>query len=206
MSLLTDDESKQRLTCSRGGRSCFVFYDNPVPVVAAIVEYDGEQAPQPTNAITGRASNNSNAGGDSVTESTGDVILVRGVGWPDNFFGLVTGFLERGETPESGCLREIKEELGLTASIQSLIGVYSFRRMNQVIIAYHVRAHGVIQMDTRELAAYKRVPIGRLRPWPMGTGMAVRDFLLQRARGLTIPKPIVDSSLAHTEVPPRSRL
>ena len=34
-------------------------------------------------------------------------------GWPEKWFGLVSGFLERGETPEEGMRRELAEELAL---------------------------------------------------------------------------------------------
>lgn len=56
-------------------------------------------------------------------------------------------------------------------------GVYSFHRLNQLYICYHVKASGNIQLDTTELADYKLVPLSQLRSWPQGTGLAVRDFI-----------------------------
>ncbi len=145
-----DHEGRERLRCE--DTACgFVHYDNPTPVVAAIVEHDGE------------------------------IVLVQNQGWPAKWFGIVTGFLERDESPEEGMLREVREELGLEAEIVSLVGVYGFDAMNQVIIAWHVRAHGEIRVGT-ELAAIKRVAIDALRPWSMGTGQAVKDFLARRVR------------------------
>jgi ADP-ribose pyrophosphatase YjhB (NUDIX family) len=88
----------------------------------------------------------------------------------------VSGFLERGETPEAATLRELKEELGLDGEIVAMIGVYAFVEMHQLIVAYHVRATGTVRLGD-ELADYKRVPPDRLKPWPMGTGHAVRDWL-----------------------------
>ena len=77
--------------------SCgFVLWDNPTPVVAAIVEYNGA------------------------------VVLVRNKAWTQKFFGLVTGFLEKGETPDAAVLREVKEELGLAGTTAEFIGNYSF--------------------------------------------------------------------------------
>jgi len=145
---MAEVEGKQRLRC---GSCTFVHWDNPVPVVAAIVEHEG------------------------------DVVLVRSKGWPEKMFGLVTGFLERGETTEQGVLREVREELGLEATIAGFIGLYHFFEMNQLIVAYHVKASGTIALGD-ELAGMKRVPPAKLRPWPMGTGRAVADWL-ERRRG-----------------------
>ena len=137
-----------RRGCSQ--RCGFVHYDNPVPVVAAVVEHEGL------------------------------VVLARNRAWPVEFFGLITGFLERGETPEQGVLREVKEELDLDATSATLIGVYAFERMNQLIIGYHVAATGAIKLN-EELVDYRRVPPDQCRVWPAGTGFALRDWL--RARG-----------------------
>jgi NAD+ diphosphatase len=142
------DEGRARARCPREGCG-FVHYDNPVPVVAGIVERDGH------------------------------IVLVREKYMPEKWFGLVTGFLEREEDPAAGVLREIKEEIGLDGRIERLVGVYPFVPMNQVIIAYHVRAEGeIVQSD--EIAGFKIIPIEKVRPWPFGTGEALRDFLSSR--------------------------
>lgn len=139
---------KERLVCSDD--SCgFIRYDNPLPVVAAIVEH-----------------------GD-------DVLLVRNKGWPEKWYGLVAGFLERDESPEQGVLRELKEELGLTGEVMSLIDVVAFTERNELIVGYHVRATGDVRVGP-ELEDYKRVPKQKLRPWPFGTGKIVEKWLLGR--------------------------
>ena len=130
----------------------FVHWGNPVPVVGAIVEHRGL------------------------------IILARGRGWPEKFYALVTGFLEAGETPEAAVLREVKEELSLDAQVVSLIGVYSFELRNELIACWHVRARDdqeIVLSD--ELEAYKALPPEKVRPWDMGTGLAVRDWLKRRA-------------------------
>ena len=130
--------------------SCaYTFWGNPVPVVAGLVERRGQ------------------------------VLLIQNREWPRGWWGLVTGFLEAGETPGQGILREVKEELGLEGEIGGLIGVYSYLRMNQVIMAFHVKAAGEIRVG-EELRGYKAVAIDKLRPWPQATGKAVADWLALR--------------------------
>jgi NADH pyrophosphatase NudC (nudix superfamily) len=141
--------AETRSVCSAG---CgFVDYDNPVPVVAAVVEHEGL------------------------------IVLARNRAWPESWYALVAGFLERGETPEDAVRREVKEELGLDSSAATLIGAYAFARMNQVIIAYHVVASGTITLN-EELVDYRRIEPAKCRTWAQGTGLALRDWL--RSRGL----------------------
>lgn len=148
---LGDREDAGRVRRACPKEGCgFIHYGNPLPVVAALVEHEGR------------------------------VLLVRAPGWPEKFFGLVTGFLEAGETPEQGVLRELKEELDLEGEIVSLIGVYAFEWRNELIVAYHVKARGVPKASA-ELEAFKHIEIEKLRPWPMGTGLAVKDWLAKRA-------------------------
>ena len=136
------------LACST--KDCaYVFWDNPLPVVAAVVEHEG------------------------------NVLLARNKAWPPKMFGLVTGFLEKGESPDDAVLREVEEELGLEAKLLAMIGVYTFLEQNQIIIAYHVVAKGDIKMG-EELAEVISVAPCNLRPWPFGTGHAVRDWLEKR--------------------------
>jgi NADH pyrophosphatase NudC (nudix superfamily) len=143
-----DIDGRIRKACSSDACS-YVFWDNPTPVVAAIVEYEG------------------------------DVILIRNRGWPEKMFGLVSGFLEKGESPDDAVLREVREELGLEGTIGDFIGYYSFFEMNQLIFAFHVAARGELCMGD-ELEEYRKVDPGKLRPWPFGTGPAVRDWLLKK--------------------------
>ncbi len=142
-------DGRERATCSA---SCgFVLWDNPTPVVAAIVEYNDA------------------------------VVLVRNKAWTQKFFGLVTGFLEKGETPDVAVLREVKEELGLDGTIVEFLGNYSFFQMNQLIVTYHIQATGTITLGD-ELAEYKLISQDKLRPWEFGTGPAVKDWLARHQK------------------------
>jgi NADH pyrophosphatase NudC (nudix superfamily) len=100
-------------------------------------------------------------------------------------YGLITGFLEKEETPEASVLREVKEELGLEGEIVGFVGNYSFFEKNQLILVFHVQARGKIVLG-EELAEVKLVSPEKLRPWPIGTGPALRDWLA--AQGISSAK------------------
>jgi NADH pyrophosphatase NudC (nudix superfamily) len=89
---------------------------------------------------------------------------------------LITGFMEAGESPEEGIAREIAEETNLTVSALKLVGAYEFKRMNQVIIAYHAVAEGEVRLSP-ELAEYQMYKPEDIICWPAGTGYAVGDWL-----------------------------
>lgn len=145
-----DDGAKVRLACPDGH---WTHWDNPLPVLAALVEVEGH------------------------------ILLARNAAWSETTFALITGFMERGETPEQGIAREIKEETNLDATETVLIGVYEFIRKNELIIAYHVKATGVIRLSP-ELVDFRLVAPAKLRPWRAGTGYAMADWM--RARGLPV--------------------
>ena len=127
-------------------------WNNPTPVLAAVVECADRQ---------------------------GRILLARNAAWTQRMFALITGFMEAGESPEDGIRREVTEETGLQVDAVSLIGVYDFQRMNQVIIAYHALARGEIRLSP-ELAEYKLFAPADVRCWPAGTGYALADWLKGR--------------------------
>jgi NADH pyrophosphatase NudC (nudix superfamily) len=104
----------ERLRCPACG---FTHWNNPVPVLAAIVEYQGK------------------------------VLLARNAAWPSKMFALITGVMEAGESPQEGIAREVKEETNLDVRSIQLGGAYDFQRMNQVIIAFHVVAEGEVRLS-----------------------------------------------------------
>ena len=130
----------------------FTHWNNPTPVLAGIVQV-GDQ-----------------------------ILLARNAAWPGRRFALITGFMEAGETPEEGIMREIAEETNLKVSALKLIGVYDFQRMNQVIIAYHAVCHGEVRLSP-ELADYRLFAPEAVKCWPAGTGYALADWL--KSRGYT---------------------
>jgi NAD+ diphosphatase len=103
--------------------------------------------------------------GDRSADRGGRVLLARNAAWSGRMFALITGFMEAGETPEEGIAREVAEETNAAGLSLSLIGVYDFQRMNQVIIAYHALARGEVRLSP-ELAEYKLYAPEDVRCWP----------------------------------------
>ena len=129
----------------------FIHWDNPTPVVAAIVEHNDQ------------------------------IILVRSIGRPAHAYALVAGFLEHAEHPDDAMIREIDEETGLTPSHCTFLGSYTFERMNQIIFVYHAEVPSLdVRLGLDELDDYRVVPITELKPWSQGTGPALRDWLATR--------------------------
>lgn len=139
-----ETEAGLRSECSAG---CgYVNYDNPTPVAAVVVEYEGK------------------------------ILLAHNRAWPGSFCSVITGFVDHGESPDEAAIREVKEELNLEASEPTLISVYSFPQMNQIIIGYHVKAHGSIALN-EELDSHKLLSTKECVVWPTATGFILRDWL-----------------------------
>ena len=145
-----DGGPKERLRCA----ACnWTHWNNPTPVLAAVIE---------------------------CSDRGGQILLARNAAWPGRMFALITGFMEAGETPQEGITREIGEETSLEVQALTLIGVYDFQRMNQIIIAYHAVARGEVRLSS-ELAEHKLMQPQDIRCWRAGTGYAMADWL--RSRG-----------------------
>ena len=84
---------------------------------------------------------------------------------------------EKHEHPEEAVLREVKEEVGLDGEIRGFLGHYMFKKMNQLIIAYHIYADGEVVLDDPEIDEVKILPFEKVKTWPTGTGMALKKFL-----------------------------
>jgi NAD+ diphosphatase len=154
LSALEDSGPKVRLRCPACG---WTHWNNPTPVLAAVIE---------------------------LVDRDGRLLLARNAAWPGKSFGLITGFMEAGESPQAGIQREIAEETSLSVDSLQLIGVYEFQRMNQVIIAYHAVAHGEIMLSP-ELAEYRLFTPETVRCWRAGTGYALADWLTARGQSPT---------------------
>ena len=78
----------ERLSCS--APDCeFVHWDNPTPVVAAVVEHEGR------------------------------IVLAQNRAWPVKFFGLITGFWNAMKTRPKPCCAKWKKSCRCRAAIRS---------------------------------------------------------------------------------------
>lgn len=150
----TELDGQQRLRCSRND-CAFVHWQNPVPVVAGLVRLG----------------------------TSDEYVLARNAGWPEGMFSMISGYLERGETPEAAIARELEEELGLTATDVSLVGHYIHEQKNQLIIAFQVTAQRQISLgdeisDVRLLPA--RELLAGIADSLLITRQVVRDLGLAR--------------------------
>ena len=74
----------------------WIYYENPLPVVVCVLrDKEGKILVAKRNLTPGK-----------------------------NKWALPGGFIELDETPETACLRELKEETGLKGKIKELIGIY----------------------------------------------------------------------------------
>jgi len=96
-------------------RCGWIYYKNPLPVVVcAVINKEGKILIAKRNLEPGK-----------------------------NRWALPGGFVERDETPEDACLRELKEETGIDGEIKRLIGAYIQRTKKYgslLIIGYAVSA------------------------------------------------------------------
>lgn len=109
-------DQKERLCCIDS--SCgFIYWNNPIPVVAIVVETDK------------------------------GIILAHNILAPKGIFSIITGFLEADELPEIAAKRETKEELGLETIESNFLGIYPLAKANQIVMAYHIVASGEIKLN-----------------------------------------------------------
>lgn len=111
-------DSRKRLHCPRCD---FIFWNNPKPVVSALIHRSGE------------------------------VLLLQRTKAPlKGYWCLPGGYINYDETPEKAVRREVNEEIGLELKIEGLIGVYRIdndpRGVN-IDVIYQGTANGGIRLS-----------------------------------------------------------
>lgn len=133
-------------------RGCrFVYYLDPKVAAGVILEHDG-------GIVLGRRA-----------------IEPRVGAW-----GFPSGYVDRGERVEDGAVREVREEVGLEAVIERLVGIYSYAGRPVVVIVFAGRASGGTLAAGHETSEVRVFPPARI-PWEElafpSTRQALRDYL-----------------------------
>jgi mutator protein MutT len=134
----------------------FIHYMNPRIIAAVIVEHGGRVLLQQRAMEPGLG------------------------GW--TFPG---GFLEIGETPAEGAIRETKEEVGLDVELGALLGVYARPQVGIVMVVYEgTSVTDAAYVADHESSAVRWYGVDEI-PWPElafdTTEQALRDWVARRA-------------------------
>ena len=92
------------------GHCGFVDYDNPRIVVGSVVRHEGRI-----------------------------LLCRRAINPRKGFWTLPAGYLETGETPAEGAVREAREEANAAITISGVLAIYTIRRLGQVQIMHRAQ-------------------------------------------------------------------
>ena len=89
--------------------------------------------------------------GAVVRDDEGRVLLLKHVFRMGSGWGIPGGFIERGEQPEEGLRRELREEAGLDVEEVELLSARTRKRPQQVELVYRCRASGIATAQSFEI-------------------------------------------------------
>ena len=82
-----------------------------------------------------------------------EVLLARGVGWPEGSVSCLAGFVEAGETLEDCVTREVREEVGITVEDVTYRSSQPWPFPHSLMIGFRARyASGEVVLDETEIA------------------------------------------------------
>jgi ADP-ribose pyrophosphatase YjhB (NUDIX family) len=101
---------------------------------------------------------------EAVCLEEGRLLLVKGSrGLTEGRWSLPVGFLRFGETPARGVLREVEEELGVSAQVEGLLDVKARQgpksRLQWVMIFFRVSLQASVCPNPDEIAEARYVPL-----------------------------------------------
>ncbi len=109
-----EDQTRQ---CCPAHECDFVFWNNPIPVVVILVEYQNR------------------------------FVITNNCDWPEWKYSLISGFVDADENAAVCVKREVKEELNLQVDRCQLLCVNHYRKLNQMMLGYKVSASGELQLN-----------------------------------------------------------
>jgi NAD+ diphosphatase len=109
------------------------------------------------------------------------ILLARGVGWDHEFWGLIAGHIQPGETAEAAARREVNEEVSLTLTELKFIESFATKTdRDNLILAFHAEAENNEIKISQELTAADWFDIASDLPVRQGSIIEklVQKFLL----------------------------
>lgn len=152
---------------------------------------------------------NPKVGSGAVVDYEGGIVLLRREIEPRaGFWVHPGGFVDRGETLETAAIRETREEVGLDVEILRLLGVYSFKDSEVVVVTYAARALGgspTVGDESLEVRTF----LPHELPWDElafpSTRLGLKDYLRTMDSGTaarTVSRKSAVSALAHDKEAP----
>lgn len=89
--------------------------------------------------------------GAVIVDDNGRVLLLNHVFRTGSGWGIPGGFIEKGEQPEAGLRRELREEIGLELESAEIAFVRTLKRPSQVEIIFRGRARGKTESQSVEI-------------------------------------------------------
>lgn len=98
---------------------------------------------------------------------SGRIVYTRQRGWPTDAWGLVSGYIEVGETAEAAAVREVAEEIGLAARDPHVIKTLTYGNLLLVVVRVEID-DGELRVGSELEGAMLREPDLALTPaeWP----------------------------------------
>jgi NADH pyrophosphatase NudC (nudix superfamily) len=124
----------------------YIFWNNPIPVVAILVKYQDKY------------------------------LIAHNKIWPKGLYSTISGFLEEKETVYECASRETKEELGLKVIRSKIIDTFTYKEMNQLIIAMFAECDGEISLDD-EIDDTKLLTLDELKELDVGP-MKLLEYII----------------------------
>jgi NADH pyrophosphatase NudC (nudix superfamily) len=99
--------------------------------------------------------------------ASGKILYTRQAGWPEGAWGLVSGYVEIGETAEDAAVREVREETALAASSPRLVRTLAYGELLLIWIEVAVEDHAPRPASDVEEVSLRRPDLA-LTPhdWP----------------------------------------
>ncbi|HEY9783752.1 MAG TPA: NUDIX domain-containing protein [Candidatus Obscuribacterales bacterium] len=125
-------EGKKKLACTF---CSFVYWNNPIPVAVALIPS---------------------------TDGKSILLVERGVPPKEGTWAMPAGFLETGEGPEQGAVREAKEEAGVDIMIDRHLVNFPLPQVNQVLMVFLAKPTDQAPKPGSDAKSAKYFPLAQL--------------------------------------------